>query len=324
MPTITKTLSSLTPVAFDSENRDNLSTWFSYVRRVYSLERNGTVIPPTKSEFFKAWNYIYPQYSLSFSGENLEEQKQSLSHCQLPTFGRYLIPRYATEEQREKRIRAITWAKLIIALNAYVQLKRENGYYNILPVDFIGSAGDRALRRNNYDARFNGKIVLHLQDSILNRFIEITKERLNCYNSAGDIDQAFWNYIFEVVDNNIQFTHGISRRVRRTRQNLLYYYHNAPTTTHYTPAVVENDIQEIVTPGITIHIPVSAVDNPSHEIAREYLDRETEEDEDFIPSNQQIAQMIANTSVILPEDIRKTVYEACVAFHMSHAVEPSV
>ena len=54
------------------------------------------------------------------------------------------------------------------------------------------------------------------------------------------------------------------------------------------------------------------------EIAQEYLNRENEEE--YIPSNRQIADMIIGLDVSLPADVRKLICELCVTSYISQSM----
>ena len=79
--TISRTISQLTPNTSDPNNPNSQSSWFSYVRTVYSRERLGTVKPPTKTEFMREWNYNIrnnSNHTFTCTGDCLESMKTNL------------------------------------------------------------------------------------------------------------------------------------------------------------------------------------------------------------------------------------------------------
>lgn len=297
-------LDNLISEALNYDNRRNHSAWFSYIRNC-SARCQGHVVPPTKSEFFKALNAINPTlFRITINGNNFEEQKEELSQIYLPD-NLYTIPRHATEEQKEKRMIAMTWIKMIIAFNAYIKLKRMHGYINVLPIDFIGSIHNTHSNRNMYKLQLSNRFIFYLQDSKINDLIELNRMiSSSTENNRFDQNVYFWVKCFDIIDNIIH-SYSLHRRMRRRGIYIRYSYSYEP------PQNGAAIVQEQYT-----NIPL--VDNPNHEIAREYLNRE--EDEEFIPNNQQIARIIENMNQTLPEEIRRIINEACTLY-LSHSVE---
>ncbi len=287
MPRITREIADLTPNTFDPNNSNSQSTWFSYVRTVYSRERGGTILPPTKTEFMREWNSYDPNFVFTVEADTLEECKRALSFNCFPRIsyiGRLSGSRLTT------RNKAIAWTRMIMAFNMYADVKREFGVLQNNHIDFIGSKRNDTIIEHTWDTAFHRRCILFISNDKLQQLLELSNY---CTNSSIDNEQ-FWSYIFEIYDN-LPTNRRFRVRIDRNNNNNIAISPPAPAP---TPAV-------------------SSVDNPTHTIAQEYMSRDTEENEEDVPSNHEIAEMIANAEN-LPSELRKEIYETCMAFHISH------
>lgn len=228
---------NLVPNNRDANNANNQSAWFSYVRSVYSLEKHGTVIPPTKTEFMREWNKYDYDLLFRFSEDNLQNTQEFIKHNNY--FDTFNIPNNVSQEKKYNKIKAITWTRMIIAFNFYshaCSISRPE------TIDFIGSTSGN----NVIEKRFNGRNVLFITNMKLQEMIQIVEENRQ---------EEFWQCIFDIYNS------------LRYRNNSVQYREN------------------------------------------------------FIPNNQQLAEMIKTTTSPLPLEIKKTIYDICMAFHISSPVE---
>jgi hypothetical protein len=268
MPTITKSIEDLAPnIPFD-DNRS--STWFSYVKQVYSRQRGGTVLPPTKTQFKHAWNYHYQSTVFSCYGETLEGCKHSLSNN---------LFYYTITSHTETMRKAVAWTKMIMAFNMYAAIRREFGLNLQTHIDFIGSKNN--IGNRFFKTYFRNRRILFISNNILERFIQLSNE---------DRTQTFWQLIFEIYDYG-NFHRCLSFDVRdyeNSRRNL------------------------------SVETPI--VETPVNNIEQEYFSRTDDDNTNISIDNQNIANMIMRTENDLPEDLKKMIYETCLALHISHPV----
>ncbi len=285
MPTIEKTLSNLAPNTFDPNHPSRQSTWFSYVRTVYSREHSGTIVSPTKTEFVRAWNSYDLEFKFRCTGNSLEDMKISLSRNVFPA---------CINLSRRQRVSAetIAFTRIIMAFNMYAEVCKELGITLISNnrIDFIGS---KRMRDAHIRTMFNNRKIIFINNEKLQSLIESSSTL--SHNSC--FIERFWNGIFDLYNN--VYVSRTGRGFTRT--------------------------QSITMPDNNIEIPeptpepvVSYVDNPTHSIAQEYIER-LEDENEYVPSNHQIAEMILNSSD-LPENLKKEIYETCMAFYISHPI----
>jgi hypothetical protein len=277
-----KILRDLAPNTFDQNNSNSQSTRFSYVRTVYSRQYGGTVVPPTKTEFMRIWNSYDQEYEFFYQGDTLEECKHNLSVNVFPSIRHIITARNYTLAKQK----AIAWTRMIMAFNMYANILREFNVSQNNYIDFIGS-------KTGYDiwkSMFHRRCVLFINNEKLQEMIELS-------NNISSIDlhsdhRRFWQNIFDIYD-----ILPINRRFRtRTIPN-----------------------------GITIitqQVPIRTRGSRSSSIntEQEYLSREHEETDLVNLDNQQIANMIMNIENPLPDDVKKTIFDTCLALHISHAI----
>jgi hypothetical protein len=194
MTEITKTINDLIPNTTHPNNKNCQASWFSHVRKLSSNYYEGTIEPPTKAPFVNEWSKLDSSFIFTCIGKTFEECKKSLENCSLPEIKAPFIVGF-------KKIRTITWTRMILALNMYAAVRRQ---FNCLPcnnVDFIGSAGDDQFLRDTWEPRFHDRCVLFLSDSKLRHMIELIET-----NRTKD----FWRCIFDIyedLDLNNRFNH---------------------------------------------------------------------------------------------------------------------
>ncbi len=268
MPQISRTISSLVPKTFDSNNPNSQASWFSYIRTVYSRQRGGTILPPTRKGFLNEWPSS-PTFVFRCEGDTLEECKNNLSDNNFP-------PIHCQRRTIAERNKNITWTRMIMAFNMYAEVRKEfrnSTDRQIHKIDFIGSKQDSNCHTINTIINvFNGRKALFLPSDIIQNLITLTAtSRLSSYNERDTTyTRRFWNYIFEIYDN-------------------------------------------IINPN------VSSVSREVN-VSQEYMNREDSDNIDLNIDNQQIANMILNTEVVLPDDIKKMIYDAYIALSMSHSL----
>ncbi len=222
-------------------------------------------------------------YDISLFFE-LECNGETLDQCKRTLRTCSLPSFYITSSlDMSNKIKAVAWTRMIMAFNMYAEVRKAlNLPYNT--IDFIGSSGHTDLWRRH----FNGRCVLFISNNKINSIINLIDNR---------IYTDFWDYIFDIYDN-LDF--NISNRSNRRTQR-----RNRPRRSRS---------QRINTSY------VSRVDNPTHSIAQEYMHREEENDIELDINNEQIANMIVSTSDLLPIELRKTIYETCMALNISHPI----
>lgn len=63
----------------------------------------------------------------------------------------------------------------------------------------------------------------------------------------------------------------------------------------------------------TVTVPIQEVDIPNHNMAVEYFSRK-KNDEDFIPSNKQIIDLLLKTEDLIPEEIKDRILQMCKSY----------
>jgi hypothetical protein len=188
----------------------------------------------------------------------------------------YRFPYYPVPRSitNRNKLVAITWVRMIMAFNMYAYVKRT--------IDTIPSNNlnidfiGSCGSSNRWENRFNGRCLLYIENSKLEHMIQLT---LNGQH------EDFWNNIFEIY-NSINFNTFNGRPRRRAS--------NRRTSRRQ-------------------RVNISSVDNPTHQIAAEYFARTDEDETEFIPSNQHIANLIIRADVCLPNELLQTIYEICMS-----------
>ena len=296
MPQISRTVADLTPNTFDPNNSNSQSTWFSYMRTVYSTQHGGIILPPTKTGFMNSWN---SQLSgiLQCEGNTLEECKNSLSLNVFPFI------RYQRTNERNQ-LKAIAWTRMIMALNMYADVKREFGFSVNHFIDFIGSQRnnsssfrDTSLHETNFHSEtwnreiwksvFHRRCAIFISNAKLEYLIELSTNGQHVFGY-----REFWNLIFEIYEQ-------MPVRMRCFQQR----------------PVSNCTIGRTISPTQNITPVEQSIAPVEQNIAQEYMNRE--DDEEYVPSNQQLVNMIINSDDI-PSEIKKQIFEICIAHHMSH------
>jgi len=199
MPYVTRTMTDIAPDTFDPLNPNAQSSWFSYVRTVFSRKYEGTVDPPTKTQFMREWDKYNSNSTYVFGGENLESCKEYLKkYCRFLPF---MVSSRNTVEFNFNKIKAVTWMRMIVAFNLYAAFRKKIDLLPYNKIDFIGSAGDNNPNRNSWEPHFHGRCVLFISDEKLWKMIQLTEE---------DKITEFWKCIFEIYDDlnsNPRFKH---------------------------------------------------------------------------------------------------------------------
>lgn len=301
MPTFTRSVAQLSPDTSDPNNSNSQSSWFSYVRTVYSPQRGGTIKPPTKTEFMREWNSCWRSgFTFTSRGETLEEHKTSLLGTHFPPF---YMSHIRSEDDRWKKLKVVTWTRMVMAFNMYADARKLLNMRPSCRVDFIGSMADRH-NVSRWEDCFHGRCVLYIRDEEIVQMSEMLRD-----GRTSD----FWRCIFRIYD--CQFT-NINIRINRS--------HEIPRGTSPVDQSETHEVSRFI-PAVQSQTPapsVPRVDNPTHSIAQEYLNRTDDEEEDIALDNQQIANMIMNTRDPLPDEIKKIIHETCVALHMSCSLVP--
>lgn len=192
MPTLTRTISQLAPNTSDPNNPNSQSSWFSYVRTVYSRQRGGTVIPPTKTEFMREWNSCCrSNFNFRSHGETLEEHKAFLESNRFPPL---LISSITSGQDLTKELKIATWTRMIMAFNMYADVRRLFHERKSNKVDFISSMGND-YSVNRWESYFQGRCVLFIRDEEIRHMSELIKHYVN-------ID--FWRHIFHIYESQPQ------------------------------------------------------------------------------------------------------------------------
>ena len=215
MPFIYKRVTELTGNTFDPNVPNSQSTWFSYVRTVYSPQRGGTIKPPTKTEFMRelrSFNNNEDYMAFACVGDDIEECKRSLSYCAFPEFRR------SESVLWRKDLKIATWARMILAFNMYAEVRKRFNMHKCNRVDFIGSTNSSM---SLWEACFHGRCVLYIKDVDINHMMDLIDD-----NRAED----FWLRIFEIYNGQFYINN-----FRRETQNI------------YTPISSEdNDVPPII------------------------------------------------------------------------------
>ncbi len=194
---IIKTIDDLAPNTTHPNNKNCQTSWFSHVRKL-SSNYEGTIESPTKAPFVNEWKKLDSSFIFTCIGKTFEECKKSLENCSLPEIQTPFIMGGMSDF---KKLRTITWTRMILAFNMYATVRRQ---FNCLPcnnVDFIGSAGDDHFLRDTWEPHFHNRCVLFLSDSILQHMIELIETKRT---------KDFWRCIFDIYENldlNTQFNH---------------------------------------------------------------------------------------------------------------------
>jgi hypothetical protein len=146
-----------------------------------SKQKNGTIVPPTRNEFMEIWNQ-YNSRPIKAHGYGIDELKQNLkTNCFQPI-------------NDDKKIKTITWTRMIIAFNIYAFIRRTINLYPFFNINLIGSAENNTIYRKHCNCEYNCGYynVLFLNNNTINRFINFTE-----FNSKD----KFWDNIFNVYDN---------------------------------------------------------------------------------------------------------------------------
>ena len=277
------TIEELKPNTIPTNNVGSQSTWFSYVRYTYSREFGGTILPPTMTKFFQAWHDTDQSFRFSTCSSDFTEAKQELSRNSFPVI-RHL--------QRGQKFKHGVWVRMVAAFNAYAKLREAFGKTPSHGVDFIGLAGNNYCNRNRWRPRFHGRCVLHIADELLENMFEAIRD-----NRLTD----FWTKIFNLYDNQyLRSQLQFPAYIRNNNNNPFSSRHSSANSTRST-----------------------AVDNPTSPISQEYLTRTENVSEDFIPDNQQVAAMLTQIANPIPRDVRKIIYDMCIAAQMSEPIEIS-
>ncbi len=287
MPHISRTVADLTPNTFDQNNPNSQSTWFSYMRTVYSNQHGGIILPPTKTEFMNSWN-LQLSSILQCEGNTLEECKNSLSLNIFPFI-----------RNARNQLKAIAWTRMIMALNMYADVKREFGFPVNHFVDFIGSQRNNSSsfretsfhsetwNREIWKSVFHRRCAIFISNAKLEHLIELSTNGQHRFDN-----QEFWNLIFEIYEQMPPRMHCFQQRP------------------------VLNCATETISPTQNIApVEQSIASITNQDIAQEYMNRE--DDEEYVPNNQQLVDIIVNSEDI-PNEIKKQIYEICIAYHMSH------
>ena len=359
MPALSMGFEHLAPNTFHLNDSSTLSSWFSYVRSIYSPQHGGTVRPPTKTEFMREWNYNIrnnANHTFTCAGDCLTSIKRSLMYSRFPEI------RYSDSSTRQSyadKIKAEAWTRIIAAFNMYAAVRGLMGECGSNYVDFIGSAGDSNYFVSGWEARFHNRCVLYIKDRHLLSLIELSRQ--------SNMLQEFWCRIFSIYDglyyiprfnhSPIMFVnsepHHDEEEIALTSEQIADMIVNGDPLTDEINNVIRETYEDLDIPNTTVLSQnrrrlhnfwlnifnlydgqffisransepdppvIPTVDAPDHSIAQEYLSRTDDTDEDIVLDNQQIANMIINTRDPLPDDIKKIICEICVALHMSHSV----
>ncbi len=283
MPHISRTIADLTPNTFDLNNPSTQSTWFSHVRTVYATQHGGIILPPTKEMFMCEWNIYDINNFHTYGGPNLESCKEYLKNYY--HFLSFSISPRRTRIENIIKIKVVTWTRMILAFNLYAEFRRAINLSPYNKVDFIGSKRGDINSTDFWEPHFHGRCVLFISNGKLQHMMYLTES-----NRTYD----FWQCIFDIYDAQ--------------RFDARFQY-----TESENNIIISNIFEEQVT---TEQIPI--VDNQNYQIAQEYLNNINEEETDV--NNQQIANMIMNYESSLPSELRKTIFEYCLAFHISHPI----
>jgi hypothetical protein len=294
---------NLRPNTFALHNTTSQSTWFSYIRRTYSRELGGTIIPPTMSEFIRELCRVCRDRGFLFytEGDSFEPMKHRLSYNRFPDLP--IRPRYMSDNAWANKLKIVTWVQTVLAFNAYAKVCSSCSRLMSHGVDFLGSASNTHSFRNCWTPRFHGRCVLHLADAKIEHLIELVKD---------DRIRDFWQCIFDLYDSQ-----SFNRRLQnpsynrivdpdRQRRRQIHTLHEPPL--HPLPSPLPRQR-------------TGTVENPNSLAAEEYLNRPDDAEDDAIPDNQQIAAMLTRITNPLPRDLRKIFYDMCVASQMSYHVE---
>ncbi len=208
MKTIMKTIQSLTSSIF-AIDEVRLSFIFNHIYHMsYDIFR-ATIIPPTKIELINELNQYHNYYPFIATGETLHECKQSLREVYFPT---YCLSSNMTTIDIQKKVKTVTWARMILAFNMYAELRKTFMARPYNYIDFIGSKRDEL--QTDWTPRLNNLCFLHIKDSQLNCMIELTE--LSCSNEYEDSEALFWDCIFDIYENLHYDSRFITTRVSST------------------------------------------------------------------------------------------------------------
>lgn len=303
MPVISRTVSELA----SNLATTNQSAWFSYVRRVYSRQNGGSVLPPTKTEFTRMWSAADQNFSFMSEGENFEECRRNLQYNTFPFQSIALT--IALRARFSHYLKAKVWTNMIMAFNMYAAIRKEFNMFPNNKVDFIGSTNSSI---SWWEPKFYNRCVLFIPDTKLDRISDL----INIPGSNAT--QDFWRNIMEIYDAQsfIRCFHENDRLCSSTYQT--------PTRTNNQE--INNSPGYIYAPYVTatryVSTPEVFVDEPEHAITQECLDRIEENNNEYSAlDNQQISNMILQSENSLPPEVSKMIYETCIAFHISHPAQ---
>ncbi len=285
MPIISRMIKQLRPSVLSSNLasfNNNQSAQFSQVRTVMTPQYQGTILPPTQTQFINAWSRHNPNYILTCSGETLEEMKQSLRLC---NFSSNFLSVSSIGTRSYNNLKALTWTRMVMAFNLYSIVKGALDIEFFDPkVDFITTCMNHGLNKTYWERRFRIRSVLFIPNEKLHNLIYLTE--INNINE-------FWDHIFELYDN-LFFVHS------QTRPNFVRSSSSTRRNINVRRRMQNN------------------VNNPNHSVAIEYLNRDIDDEINVISNNQQAAMIIRQINTMLPIELRKAIYETCMALHISH------